>query len=188
MRRAQHATRLTSRHQKLGLRAIATSRYSFGFWGAKLCSLLNIIVGGGYAVVNFVVVGQVLSAVSDYTMTITVGIVIIAVISYVISIFGFRLIHTFEKYSWIYTFVLLIVLAAQAAPHVDASIPSESSGLALAGSFLSILSINFCTSSVKYMHGLCVTNMRQQMPADGVRLPPVTTPPTFSPLPCPLST
>lgn len=98
--------------------------------------------------VNFVVVGQVLSAVSDYTMTITVGIVIIAVISYVISIFGFRLIHTFEKYSWIYTFVLLIVLAAQAAPHVDASIPSESSGLALAGSFLSILSINFCTCVV----------------------------------------
>lgn len=85
------------------MRQIATSRYSFGFWGAKLCSVLNIVVGGGFAVVNYVVVGQILSAVSGYTMSITVGIVIIAVISYVVSIFGFRLIHTFEKYSWIYT-------------------------------------------------------------------------------------
>lgn len=51
---------------KLGLRAIATSRYSFGFWGAKLCSVLNIVIGGGFAVVNFVVVGQLLNAVSDY--------------------------------------------------------------------------------------------------------------------------
>jgi purine-cytosine permease-like protein len=39
---------------KLGLRQIATSRYSFGFWGAKLCSILNIIIGGGYGVVNYV--------------------------------------------------------------------------------------------------------------------------------------
>lgn len=39
---------------KLGLRQIATSRYSFGFWGAKLCSFLNVIVGGGFAVVNYV--------------------------------------------------------------------------------------------------------------------------------------
>ncbi|KAG9229073.1 hypothetical protein BJ875DRAFT_489249 [Amylocarpus encephaloides] len=57
----------------LGLRAIATSRYSFGFYGAKLASLLNIIIGGGFAVVNIVVVGQILSAVSDYKMTLAVG-------------------------------------------------------------------------------------------------------------------
>jgi hypothetical protein len=29
---------------QLGLRQIATSRYSFGFWGAKLCSVLNVSV------------------------------------------------------------------------------------------------------------------------------------------------
>ena len=78
---------------QLGLRAIATSRYSFGFWGAKLCSVLNVIIGGGFAVVNYVVVGQVLSAVSGYTMSITVGIVIIAILSYFISLFGFKLIQ-----------------------------------------------------------------------------------------------
>jgi purine-cytosine permease-like protein len=39
---------------KLGLRQIACSRFSFGFYGAKLCSGLNVIVGGGFAVVNYV--------------------------------------------------------------------------------------------------------------------------------------
>jgi cytosine/uracil/thiamine/allantoin permease len=35
---------------KTGLRQIAVSRYSFGWWGAKLCSVLAIIVGGGFFV------------------------------------------------------------------------------------------------------------------------------------------
>lgn len=128
------------------MRQIATSRYSFGFWGAKLCSVLNIVVGGGFAVVNYVVVGQILSAVSGYTMSITVGIVIIAIISYVVSIFGFRLIHTFEKYSWIYTFILICVLIGQAAPHVKTDFPGEdgNSGLVYSGTFLTIVAINFC--------------------------------------------
>ncbi|KAH8658531.1 permease for cytosine/purines, uracil, thiamine, allantoin-domain-containing protein [Ilyonectria robusta] len=134
---------------KLGMRQIATSRYSFGFWGAKVCSVLNILVGGGFGVVNYVVVGQVLSAVSDYKMSITVGIVIIAIVSYVVSIFGFKIIHTFEKYSWIYTFIIFCVLLAQATPHVDADLKGEdgSSGLLYAGTFLTILAINFSNSS-----------------------------------------
>lgn len=43
----------------------------------------------------------------------------------------------------------MIVLVAQAAPHVDASLPGEdgTSGLGFAGSFLTILAINFCECS-----------------------------------------
>jgi len=132
---------------QLGLRAIATSRYSFGFYGAKLCSVLNVVVGAGFAVVNVVVVGQILAAVSDYTMTIAVGCVIIAVLGYVISIFGFALIHTFEKYSWIMTVILMLVLIGQVGDKVDASIPAEDTGLGLAGSFLTFLAINFSSAS-----------------------------------------
>ncbi|KAL2037484.1 hypothetical protein N7G274_009765 [Stereocaulon virgatum] len=132
---------------KLGLRQIACSRYSFGFYGAKLCSLLNVLVGGGFAVVNIVVCGQILSAVSDYTMTISVGCVIVAVISYVISVLGFTIIHTYEKYSWIAAFILLCVLLGQAGPHVSGSVPAQESGLALAGSFLSFLAISFSSAA-----------------------------------------
>lgn len=131
------------------MRAIVTSRYSFGFWGAKLCSVLNVIIGGGFAVVNVVVVGQILSAVSDYTMTISVGCVIIAIISYVVSVFGFALIHTYEKYSWIMSVILMIVLMAEVGGKIDASIPGEdgNSGLGFAGSFLSFMAVNFSSAS-----------------------------------------
>lgn len=133
--------------EQTGLRAIATSRYSFGFYGAKLCSFLNVIIGGGFAVVNVVVVGQILSAVSDYNMTIAVGCVIIAVIGYLVSVFGFAIIHTFEKYSWIVTFIISCVLIGQVAPYVDPTIPSEDTGLGFSGSFLSFLAINFSSAS-----------------------------------------
>ncbi|RMZ92560.1 hypothetical protein DV736_g226, partial [Chaetothyriales sp. CBS 134916] len=132
---------------KTGLRAIATSRYSFGFWGAKLCSVLNVIVGGGFAVVNVVITGQMLSAVSNYSMSISVGCVIVAVISYVVSIFGFAMIHTFERYSWIISFILILVLYGQAAPHIDPSAPGFGSGLGYAGSWLSFMAICFSSAS-----------------------------------------
>ena len=96
---------------------------------------------------NVVVCGQILSAVSDYTMTISVGCVIVAVISYAISVFGFALIHTYEKYAWIPTMILLCILIGQAAPHVSASIPAEDTGLAFSGAFLSFLALNFSSAS-----------------------------------------
>lgn len=87
--------------------------------------------------------GQLLSTVSNYTMTIDVGCIIICVIAYAVSIFGFGIIHTFEKYSWILAFVLACVLVGQAAPKMDTSAPSFWSGLPLAGAFLSFMAINF---------------------------------------------
>src|SRR6202012_1543591 len=123
------------------------SRYSFGFQGAKLCSVLNVVIGAGFAVVNVVVGGQLLSAVSDYTMTISIGCVIVTVISYVVSVFGFAFIHTFQKSSWISAFVLLCVLIGQAGPNVNPSVPALNTGLSQAGSFLSFLAINFSSAS-----------------------------------------
>lgn len=105
------------------------------------------MIGGGFAVVNYVVVGQILAAVSDYSMTLIVGCVIIGIISYALSVFGFAFIHTFEKYSWIASFIICLVLLGQTGGKVDASIPGEDSGLGLAGSFLSILAICFSSSS-----------------------------------------
>lgn len=108
-----------------------------------------MIVGGGFAVVNVVVVGQILSAVSDYTMTISVGCVIIAIIGYVISIFGFSLIHTYEKYSWILSFILMVILMAQVRDKIDSNIPSldGDSGPLFTSSFLSFLAVNFSSAS-----------------------------------------
>ncbi|KAI1003914.1 hypothetical protein K3495_g4296 [Podosphaera aphanis] len=132
---------------KLGLRSIATARYSFGFYGAKICSLLNVVIGIGFATVNIVVVGQILSAVSDYQISLAVGCIIISVISYMVSIFGFKLIHSFEKYAWIASFIVLCVLLGQIWSKIDSSAPPTSTGLTNTGTFLSFLAINFSSAS-----------------------------------------
>lgn len=80
-------------------------------------------------------------------MTLAVGIIIIAIIGYLISVFGFALIHTYEKYSWIMTFILMLVLFGEIGGKVDPSVPALDTGLGLAGSFLSFLAINFSSAS-----------------------------------------
>ena len=74
-------------------------------------------------------------------------IVIVAVISYVVSVFGFAIIHTFGKYSWMVSFILLCVLLGQAGPHIGPHAPGFGSGLELAGSWLSFMSICFSSAS-----------------------------------------
>jgi purine-cytosine permease-like protein len=127
---------------------VATARYSFGFWGAKICSLLNVTASIGFSVVNIVVCGQLLSAVSDHKLTIDVGIIIIQVLSYSISIFGFAFIHSFEKYSWVLIFVLLSVLIGQTVPRLNPSTLSVSTTQhGIASPLLSFIAINFSSTS-----------------------------------------
>lgn len=98
---------------------------------------------------NVVVVGQILSAVSEYTMTISVGCVIIAVVGYLLSVFGFAVIHTYEKYSWIMAFILMCVLLGEVGDKVDPSIPGKdgNKGVLFSGAFLSFLAVNFSAAS-----------------------------------------
>ncbi|POS84165.1 hypothetical protein EPUL_004194, partial [Erysiphe pulchra] len=132
---------------KLGLRAIATARYSFGFYGAKFCSLINIVTGTGYATVNAVVVGQLLSSVTEHKLSPSIGCILIGILSYVISVFGFKVIHSYVKYAWIGSFIVLCILAVQISSKVDVSRPPTQTGLAHTGAYLSFLTINFSASA-----------------------------------------
>lgn len=129
-----------------GLRQIAVSRYAFGIQGAKLCGLLNIIVNIGFGVVNSIVSGQLLRAVSGDTLPLEIGIVIIAVLGTVISVFGFRIIHTYERYAWILIFVLLLTHWGEAG-HLFKLTRNEAHGLDYTGDCLSYFAIVFgsCT-------------------------------------------
>ncbi|OBT66050.1 hypothetical protein VE03_03264 [Pseudogymnoascus sp. 23342-1-I1] len=100
-----------------GLRQIAVARYSLGIWGAKFCGVLNIIVNIGYATISSIVGGELLRAVSGGSLSLVVGIVIIVIISFVVSFFGFAIIHHYERYAWIFAVILLCVLYGQASKH-----------------------------------------------------------------------
>jgi purine-cytosine permease-like protein len=52
-----------------------------GYWPSKICCVLNIILMVGYGLIDCIIGGQILSAVSGGNLTIIVGIVIVALIS-----------------------------------------------------------------------------------------------------------
>ena len=69
-----------------------------GYWPAKIACFLNIIIMVGYATIGCIIAGQILSAVSGGSMSIAVGIIIVALISWVVAVFGIKVFHVYERY------------------------------------------------------------------------------------------
>ncbi|KAL4910259.1 permease for cytosine/purines, uracil, thiamine, allantoin-domain-containing protein [Aspergillus multicolor] len=128
---------------RLGLRQMAVARFSFGFHPTRLIIVIMILSSMAFMLINMVIVGQALSVVSDSTLDLSVGIVIIAVLSYIPTFFGFRVIMVLEKYTWVLALVLFITLYAQAIPSIQFSTPSSVTGLKWSGAWLSFFTIQF---------------------------------------------
>ncbi len=73
------------------------ARYFMGYWPAKLITILNIILMVGYNILSCILGGQVLSAVSGGSMSVVVGIVIVALICWIIAVFGMTPFHVYER-------------------------------------------------------------------------------------------
>jgi purine-cytosine permease-like protein len=69
-----------------------------GYWPSKLTTVLNIIIMVGYGVISCILGGQILSAVSGGSMSIVVGIVIVALMSWSVAVFGMTPFHVYERY------------------------------------------------------------------------------------------
>ncbi|TVY41859.1 Vitamin B6 transporter [Lachnellula subtilissima] len=63
-----------------GLRQVSVAKYRFGWWPAKLIGLSNLNSQVGWAAVGCITGGNYLSAASDYSVSIILGVVIIAVV------------------------------------------------------------------------------------------------------------
>lgn len=68
-----------------------------GYWPSKLMAVLNIILMIGYAIISCIVGGQILSAVSGGSMSVVVGIVIVAFITWLIAVFGMIPFSVYER-------------------------------------------------------------------------------------------
>ncbi|KAK8166565.1 permease for cytosine/purines, uracil, thiamine, allantoin-domain-containing protein [Phyllosticta citrichinensis] len=108
-----------------GNRTMIFSRYSMGFYPSKVVVSLNIIVLLGYSLIDCVVAGQVLSHVSSSNLSIVVGIVIVAIVTWFVTTFGYSVFHMYEKYAWFPQLVVLSILAGVAGPKFDTSTPSS---------------------------------------------------------------
>lgn len=77
-----------------GCRQMVGARLLFGVWGVKVVSLICIVGGVGWSVVNCVLGGQIFAAVSGAPLS--VGIIIIAVLSVIVAVFGIKVLVRFQ--------------------------------------------------------------------------------------------
>lgn len=68
-----------------------------GFYPSKVCCVLNLFTNVGYSMVNSVVGGQILSVVSGGHLSVLVGIVIVAVSSWAMALFGMKIFQLYER-------------------------------------------------------------------------------------------
>src|SRR5436305_6184659 len=74
---------------KLGLRQMTISRFSFGWVGAILMALFNVGACIGWSAVNVIVGGQLLENLTHEFIPLWAAILIIAVLTTVVSLYGY---------------------------------------------------------------------------------------------------
>ncbi|CAF0721924.1 unnamed protein product [Adineta steineri] len=104
-----------------GLRTMVYSRYSWGYYGASIMSVINIIVSLGWAAINSITGAQTLRVVFNDSIPMVVGIVIISIISMIVSFVGYKWLHIYERYSWIPIFIAYCILAGVGAKYFTSS-------------------------------------------------------------------
>ncbi|MBE3561337.1 MAG: cytosine permease, partial [Ktedonobacteraceae bacterium] len=104
---------------KLGLRQMTISRFSFGWVGAIIMALFNVAACIGWSAVNVIIGGQLVEALSGGIVPAWAGILVIAILTTLVSIYGYRYVHRYERYAWIPMALLFLVLFIGAVPHVN---------------------------------------------------------------------
>ncbi|BFZ64788.1 Purine-cytosine permease fcy21 [Saitoella coloradoensis] len=99
---------------KMGMRQMVITRYSFGYVGAWGISLLNVIACVGWSATNVIVGAQLIKAVNS-SFPLWAGIVIITLATVAITTFGYKVVHVYEKWSWIPAFVIFLIMIAEIA-------------------------------------------------------------------------
>lgn len=122
---------------KLGLRQMPMSRFWFGHITIRAVSFLNCIACIGWTAVNTMVSAQMLHTVNNGGLPAWGGVLVITLISFFVSFFGYKVVHHFERWAWVPTFAIFIIIAVRMAKsHTFVSNPMAT-GATEAGDVLS---------------------------------------------------
>ncbi|KAI9706445.1 MAG: hypothetical protein M1836_003451 [Candelina mexicana] len=124
-----------------GNRTMIVARYFMGFYPSKIPCLLNIVIMVGYGTIDCIIGGQILSAVADSTMSVIVGIVIVALITWAVATFGMFAFHLYAKWAWAPQVLVLFVLIGSAGPKFNTTITSKGDPTTINANRLSFFSL-----------------------------------------------
>ncbi|KAJ3195192.1 hypothetical protein HK101_000902 [Irineochytrium annulatum] len=120
---------------KFGLRQMVLTRFSFGYYGAMLVAFLNIVACVGWSAVNVIVGAQILNYISHGTLPVWGGIILIAGLTTFVSLFGYKWIHTYEKYAFIPIIIIFLIIIGEGSKNVII-LPLANTGVTEFGSCL----------------------------------------------------
>ncbi len=95
---------------KLGLRQMTISRFSFGWSGAKVMALFNAATCIGWSTVNVMVGGQLAQELSHSLINPALAILILSLLTMIVSLYGYKYIHLYERFAWLPMVVIFIIL------------------------------------------------------------------------------
>lgn len=121
---------------KTGLAQMPLTRFAFGLQGAKLPAIFNAIACLGWSAVNATIGAGLLVAWSDGKVPSWLALLILAALTTVVSVFGYFIVHRYERFAWIPMFILFGFVFFVAAPHFNIAIPASVTGLALFASVM----------------------------------------------------
>lgn len=121
---------------KLGLRQMTISRFSFGWVGAIIMALFNVAACIGWSAVNVIIGGQLVAALSGGAVPAWGGVLIIAVLTTLVSIYGYRYVHAYERFAWIPMAIIFAFLLFVAAPNFHIVPSSATTALAETAAFI----------------------------------------------------
>jgi len=130
-----------------GLRQVAISRYSFGWYPSKIIAALNVIEQLGWSSAGSITGGLALSAVSEGRVSLVLGVIIVAVLGLIFSFVGLRGVLWYESWAWAIFFVIFIIMYGEAAHLADVKTPSALEGPSLSGTMLTLLAVVYGSSA-----------------------------------------
>jgi purine-cytosine permease-like protein len=95
------------------------SRFAFGFQGAKLPALFNALACIGWSAVNAIIGSSLLVAWSAGKIPQWAALIFLAVATTAVSVFGYFIVHRYERVAWIPMFLLFDYVLITAAPHFN---------------------------------------------------------------------
>lgn len=114
---------------RLGLRQMTIVRFSFGWVGGIIMAFFNVAACIGWSAVNVIVGGQLISALAcgaaapeqcsvsvlgvamSGVILRALGILLIAILTTLVSIYGYRYVHRYERFAWIPMAIIFAIVA-----------------------------------------------------------------------------
>jgi purine-cytosine permease-like protein len=143
--------------------------FPISYYLISIIVALNLCTIAGFGVIDCVLGGFTLSAVSDGNIDSTAGIIIIALIGMFVSFGGYQFLHQYERYSWGFALIAIVIATGTGGKElfrqVEQPAPTPAAILSYGGIVAGFL-IPWAVCHARLLHVDLLADLLQAMAAD----------------------